>query len=95
MNSTEFSLVSEFYLFNICACIEKWEDINQAVSKLTAVTLGCGCSNCVCLSPVFHFCIVGMCYPGMYDFCITNTVNYIITYIACFVNLLFLTLPNV
>ena len=69
MNSAEFSLVNELCLFNVCARIEKWEDINQAVSKLTAVTLGC-------VSPVFHFCIVGMCYPGMYDFCITNTVNY-------------------
>ena len=49
MNSTEFSLVNELYLFNICARIEKWEDINQAVSKLTAVTLGCGVSsNCAC-----------------------------------------------
>ena len=53
MNSAEFSLVNELCLFNVCARIEKWEDINQAVSKLTAVTLGCGVSSkCVCLLPI-------------------------------------------
>ena len=78
MNFTECSLVNEFYLFNICPCIGKWEDINQAVSKLTAVTLGCEISsNCVCLLPVsFPLLYCWTVLPGIYYFCITNTVNY-------------------
>ena len=62
--------INYIYLAFVHAQKNVWEDINQAVSKLTVVTLGCGISSdfvCVCGC----VCLLAISFPSVLLECVT------------------------